>query len=164
MDSLIHTVRNVRVMLDRDLAALYGVTTSNLNKAVRRNKERFPSDFMFQLTLEENRSLRFQSGTLKRGEHAKYLGLVFTEQGVAMLSSVLRSRRAVRVNIGIMRAFVRLRQLGPVSRELTRKLAELEGRIGAHDESIAAIFEAMRELTMGSEKPSPKIGFRVEKK
>jgi hypothetical protein len=113
-------------MLDRDLAALYGVETKNLNKAVRRNVDRFPADFMFQLTSDEAECLRFQFGTLKRGQHFKYLPQVFTQEGVAMLSSVLRSPRAVQVNIAIMRVFVRLRQTLALHKELATRLTELE--------------------------------------
>lgn len=108
----IHEIRGVQVMLDKDLAELYGVEVKNLNKAVKRNIDRFPPDFMFQLTKEELNTLRFQNGTLKagRGEHTKYLPYVFTEFGVAMLSSVLRSEIAIQVNIRIMRAFVAVRK------------------------------------------------------
>ena len=113
IEQVILLIRGQRVMLDRDLAVLYGVETKNLNKAVRRNLDRFPDDFMFQLTLDEAQALaisRFQFGTLKRGQNIKYLPQVFTREGVAMLSSVLRSPRAVQVNIAIMRVFVRLRE------------------------------------------------------
>jgi hypothetical protein len=136
-------------MLDRDLAVLYGVETKNLNKAVRRNLERFPADFMFQLTLEEVRGCaasRFQFGTLKRGQNVKYLPYVFTQEGVAMLSGVLRSPRAVQVNIVIMRVFVRLREALALHKDLVVKLAELERRIEGHDTSIRTLFDAIREL------------------
>jgi len=118
-------IRGQRVMLDRDLAALYDVETKNLNKAVQRNLDRFPADFMFQLTLEEaqaHAASRFQFGTLKRGQNIKYLPCVFTQEGVAMLSSVLRSPRAVQVNIAIMRVFVRLREALVLHKELAHKL------------------------------------------
>lgn len=110
--SKIYNIRGMQVMLDKDLAEMYGVQTKDLNKAVKRNIERFPADFMFQLTKEEHDSLRFQNGTLKngRGEHTKYLPYAFTEQGVAMLSGVLRSPTAIEVNIRIMRTFVAVRQ------------------------------------------------------
>ena len=116
-------------MLDRDLAALYGVTTGNLNKAFQRNPDRFPSDFMFQLTAEEAEASSFQIGILKRGKNIKYLPRVFPQEGVAMLSSVLRSPRAVQVNIAIMRVFVRLREALALHKELARKLAEMERKI-----------------------------------
>lgn len=149
-------------MLDSHLAALYDVETKNLNKAVRRNRERFPQDFMFQLTPDEARSLRCQFGTLKRGQHSKYLPYAFTEQGVAMLSSVLKSRQAVRVNIAIMRAFVRLREALSLHKELAHKLAELERKIESHDESISTLFEAMRQLMTPPEKPPKEIGFHIK--
>lgn len=129
IESLIHIIRGQKVLLDRDLAALYGVTTGNLNKAVQRNIERFPSDFMFQLTAEEAERSRFQIGSLKRGQNIKYLPRAFTEQGVAMLSSVLKSPRAVQANIAIMRAFVRLRETLAMHADLQHNLAELEHKI-----------------------------------
>ena len=149
-------------MLVRDPAALYGVETKNLNKAVRRNHDRFPADFMFQLTAEEAGSLRFQFGTLKRGQHFKYLPYAFTEQGVAMLSSVLRSKRAIQVNVAVMRAFVRLRETLSLHKDLAAKLAELERKIEGHDESIRTLFEAIRQLMTPPEKPQKEIGFHIE--
>lgn len=121
-------IRGHKVMLDRDLADLYGVETRVLLQSVKRNLNRFPGDFMFQLTVEESAALRSQIVTLKggRGQHRKYLPYVFTEQGVAMLSSVLRSKRAIQVNVEIMRAFVRLRRMLASNEELSRKLAALE--------------------------------------
>ena len=164
--SRIYLIRGEKVMLDSDLAELYRVTTGNLNKATKRNPQRFPHDFMFQLTKEEAESLSFQIGTLKprrRGQHRKYLPHVFTEQGVAMLSSVLRSPQAIAVNIQVMRAFVRMRELLSSNRELARQFAQLEARlnkrVGDHDKAIAAILSAIRQLM---DKPVPKrrgIGF-----
>ena len=124
--------------MDRDLAELYGVETKLLKRAVRRNLHRFPSDFMFELTREEYNSLRSQFGTLKRGVHSKYLPMAFTEQGVAMLSSVLNSDRAIDVNIAIMRAFVQLRKISSSHKQLAQKLREIEARLEGHDESIDA--------------------------
>jgi hypothetical protein len=158
-------IRGHRVMLDRDLAALYGVTTSNLNKAVKRNLERFPDDFMFQFTLDEAKGCagsRFQFGILKRGLNIKYLPHVFTQEGVAMLSSVLRSSRAVQVNIAIMRVFVRLRETLALHKELARKLTELERKIEGHDTSIHTLFEAIRELASPPSKPRREIGFHIK--
>lgn len=157
-------IRGKRVMFDRDLAALYGVTTGNLNKAVRRNIERFPEDFMFTLTREEGTALRFHSlkfhfGSLKRGAHSKYLPSVFTEQGIAMLSGVLKSRRAVRVNIAIMRAFVQLREALSTHKELAFQFRELERKVGKHDADIQIIFRAIQRLMAEPEKPKGKIGF-----
>ncbi len=156
-------IRGQRVMLDRDLAALYGVETKALNKAVRRNLDRFPADFMFQLTKEETGALRFQIGTLKRGQHSKYPRYAFTEQGVAMLSSVLRSKGAVQVNVAVMRVFVRLRETLALHKELARKLAELEQRIEGHDTAIRSLFEAIRQLmSPPPPPPKPEIGFHVK--
>ena len=158
----IYFVRGQKVMLDHGLAELYGVTTGNLNKAVKRNVERFPPDFMFQLTRDEAGFLRFQFGSLKRGEHSKYLPYAFTEQGVAMLSSVLNSKRAVQVNIAIMRAFVKLRETLSLHRELAVKLKELERKVEGHDKDIRAVFEAIRRLMREEEKPKGKIGFHPQ--
>jgi phage regulator Rha-like protein len=173
----IFLIRGHKVMLDSGLAELYGVETSNLNKAIKRNSERFPEDFMFQLTREETDSLRFQFGILEtgeqaksqsvetkrgRGQHRKYLPYVFTEQGVAMLSSVLHSKRAIQVNIAIMRAFVKLKAMLSTNKELAHKLAELENKIEKHDGEIKLIFDAIRQMMAPPEKMRPKIGFRRE--
>jgi hypothetical protein len=154
-------VRRQKVMLDFELARLYGVTTGNLNKAVKRNHDRFPEDFMFQLEAEEADHLMFQSGISKQRGGRRHLPYVFTEQGVAMLSSVLKSDRAVKVNIAIMRAFVHLRQSLESNRELARKFVELKKRVGKHDEEIGAIIEAIRQLMAPPEKPRREIGFHV---
>ncbi len=160
------TLRGEKVLLDSDLAALYGVTTGALNRAVKRNRERFPDDFMFKLTAAESDSLRCQTGTLKtgRGKHRKFLPFAFTEQGVAMLSSVLRSRRAVLVNVEIMRAFVALRREAGRFEALGRKLAELERTQNLHGEDIQMIFTALRQLEETSSWAYPEgrrlIGFR----
>ena len=152
-------IRGQKVMLDEALAGLYEVEVKVLNQAVRRNAVRFPADFMFQLTAEEAMRLRSQFVTLKsgRGQHRKYRPYVFTEQGVAMLSSVLRSDRAVRVNIEIMRAFVQLRQMLASNANLARKLAALEKK---YDQQFKIVFDAIREL-MTPPEPSRKrpIGF-----
>jgi hypothetical protein len=154
-------LRGHKVMLDSELAALYSVGTKALNQAVSRNIERFPEDFMFRLTEEEATRLRSQIVTLKtgRGHHRKYLPYAFTEQGVAMLSSVLRSPRAVQVNIEIMRAFVRLRELIATNRDLARRLDHLEKK---YDSQFKVVFDAIRELMAPPEKPRRSIGFRVE--
>ena len=162
IEQVILLIRGQRVMLDRDLAALYGVETKNLNKAVRRNLDRFPADFMFQLTEEAAECLRFQIGTLKRGQHFKYLPQVFTQEGVAMLSSVLRSPRAVQVNVAIMRVFVRLRATLALHKQLAHKLAELERKIVGHDTSIRTLFDAIRELAAPPAKPPGEIGFHIK--
>ena len=153
-------------MLDADLAVLYGVTTFNLNKAVKRNIDRFPKDFMFQLTADETSALRFQIGMSKRKGRGgrRYLPHVFTEQGVAMLSSVLRSKRAIRVNIEIMRAFVLVRQFLATHKELAQKLAGLERNIATHDPQIQAIFEVIRQLMIPSKIKERQIGFHVRER
>jgi hypothetical protein len=158
-------LRGHKVLLDTQLAALYGVSTKRFNEQVRRNRRRFPADFMFQLTAEESRALRSQFATLKRGrgQHRKYLPYAFTEQGVAMLSSVLRSARAIAVNIQIMRAFVCMRELLISNRELAQKLNQLEARLEkkltSHDEAIAAILSAIRELMNPAPPKRRGIGF-----
>lgn len=161
----IYLVRSEKVMLDADLAALYGVETGALKRAVKRNADRFPPDFLFELTAEEAAHLRCQIGIscLQHGG-SRYLPYAFTEQGVAMLSSVLRSPRAVQVNIAIMRAFVQLRQILGSHAELARKLSELERRIEGHDEGIRSIFEAIRQIMAppAADQPSREIGFHVK--
>ena len=143
IEKKIFLIRGHRVMLDSDLAELYEVSTGNFNKAVSRNLDSFPSDFMFQLTESEYKSLRFQIGILKRGGHSKYLPYVFMEQGVSLLSSVLKSKRARQVNIQIMRAFVKLRELLNTHKELARKLEVLEKK---YDSQFRSVFDAIRAL------------------
>jgi len=163
IESKIHLIRAQKVMLDRDLAQLYGVETKQLKRQVKRNIERFPADFMFQLTQEEYQILRRQFGTLRWGEHAKYLPYAFTEQGIAMLSSALNSKRAIQVNILIMRAFVRLRNVLASHQELVGLFKELEGRVDSHDETIKVIVEEIRRIVEVEEKPKPRIGFISDK-
>lgn len=156
----ITTIRGHKVMLGQNLAPLYGVTVGALTQAVKRNANRFPNDFVFQLTAEEFTNLKSQIvisswGGLRSRPYA------FTEQGVAMLSSVLNSERAVKVNIAIMRAFVKLREALETNRELARKFAELEKRVGIHDDEIGAIIDAIRQLMVPPEKPRREIGFHV---
>ena len=159
VEQKIYLIRGQRVMIDSELAVLYGVETKQLTRQVRRNITRFPSDFMFRLTKDEYAALRCQIGTLKRGRHSKYLPYAFTEQGVAMLSSVLNSERSIQVNIAIMRVFVRLKEILSTNKELAHKLAQLEHRIEKHDTEIHAIFEAIRQLMKPSDKPKRSIGF-----
>jgi len=139
-------VRGRKVILDRDLAEMYGVTTKVLNQAVKRNTRRFPMDFMFQISWEEAEASRSQFVTLKQGRNVKYLPYAFTEQGVAMLSSVLNSERAIEVNIAIMRAFVKLRELLLIHKELAEKLEELERKYQLHETDIQVIFEVIKKL------------------
>ena len=149
-------LRGERVLLDADLAELYGVETKLLNRAVKRNRDRFPDDFMFQLTGEEAGNLRYQNGTSSWGGR-RYLPQAFTEQGVAMLSSVLHSKRAVMVNIEIIRAFVRLRRILATHADLARKLAALEKK---YDAQFKSVFDAIRELMTPPEPPRKRrIGF-----
>lgn len=160
IDRTILLIRRHRVMLDTDLAKLYGVPTKVLNQAVRRNASRFPADFMFELTGEEATALRSQFVTLKtgRGQHRKYRPCVFTEQGVAMLSSVLHSERAIQVNIAIMRAFVQLREMIGTNKGLARRLTELEKK---YDSQFRVVFEAIRELMAEPESKVKRIGFKI---
>ena len=152
-------IRGQRVMLDNILAQLYGVPVKVLNQAVKRNRRRFPPDFMFQLTSGEHRVLRSQIVTLHPGSgtHRKYRPYAFTEQGVAMLSSVLHSERAVLVNVEIMRAFVRLRELLATHKDLLRRIEALERK---YDAKFKVIFEAIRQLMAPPEAPRRRIGFR----
>ena len=161
-------IRGQKVMLARDLAYLYGVTTKVLNQAVKRHADRFPEDFMFQLTMEEARiwweqarpiRLRSQFVTLKRGRHIKYRPYAFTEHGILMLSSVLNSERAVQVNIEIMRTFVRLRRILASHADLARKLEALEKK---YDTQFKIVFDAIRQLMTPSEPKKRPIGFLVE--
>ncbi len=162
IESKILLIRGKKVMLDKDLARLYGVSTKRLNEQVKRNKYRFPEDFMFQLTKEETNSLRSQIATLKRGHHTKYFPYAFTEQGVAMLSSVLNSKKAILVNIQIMRTFTKLKEIMASHKELSHKLNQLETKITKYDSEIQSIFEAIRQLMIPPNKPKKKIGFCIE--
>jgi phage regulator Rha-like protein len=175
VERCIYLIRGEKVMLDYDLAVLYGVPTKSLNLAVKRNAERFPNDFMFRLTQAESDGLRFQFGTSREKAAKKTLGLrfqtetsksrrggrrylpyAFTEQGVAMLSSVLRSKRAVQVNVAIMRTFVRLREMLLSNADLARKLDALEKK---YDAQFKVVFDAIRELMTPHEPPRRQIGF-----
>ena len=184
---LVRWIRHEKVILDSDLAGLYGVETGALNRAVKRNLDRFPADFMFQLTAEEMDASRCQTGILnddeavsesrsqsvtssalrsqpvilKRGQNIKYLPYAFTEQGVAMLSSVLRSQRAVEVNIAIMRTFVQLRRLMDSNRDLAKKIEAIESK---YDQQFAVVFDAIKQLiaedTARKAQPKRRIGFQ----
>jgi ORF6N domain len=153
---LVFFVRGEKVMLDADLARLYGVTTGNLNKAVKRNQRRFPGDFIFQLTEKETENLIFQSGRSKGRGGRRHRPYAFTEQGVAMLSSVLNSERAVQVNIAIMRTFVQLRRLMDSNADLARKIESLEKK---YDEKFATVFAAIKQLIAPTEPAKKRIGF-----
>lgn len=158
IEKTIYLIRGEKVMLDHDLALLYDVETKVLNRAVKRNLQRFPADFMFQLTVEEADRLRCQIGTSNKGRGGRrYRPYVFTEQGVAMLSSVLNSERAILVNIEIMRAFVKLRQMLASDAELSRRLDLLESK---YDKQFRVVFEAIRQLMATPDRDRKAIGFR----
>lgn len=161
VEKSILVVRGEKVMLDRELASLYRVSTRVFNQAVKRHKDRFPPDFMFQLTMEEAQALRSrsQSVILKRGQNIKYRPYAFTEHGILMLSSVLNSERAVQVNIEIMRTFVRLRRMLASNAELARKLEELEKK---YDAQFKVVFDAIRQLMTPPEPKRKQIGFHAK--
>lgn len=154
----IHVIRGQKVMLDCDLAELYAVETKQLKRQVRRNLLRFPEDFMFELSRQENDDLRSRSGTSSWGG-ARYAPMAFTEQGVAMLPSVLNSEQAIQVNIRIMRVFTRMRKALLSHRELLQKLEQLESRVGTHDEEIQALFDHLTALVSPTEPTRKRIGY-----
>ena len=155
--NFIYVVRGEKVMLDFDLALLYEVETRVLKQAVRRNIKRFPVDFMFELTTDEYRSLRSHFVTLKRGQHSKYPPFAFTEQGVAMLSGILNSDRAIQVNIAIMRTFVQIRTIMQTNKQLANKIEKLEKK---YDENFELVFKALKQLIKKKDKPKKKIGYK----
>jgi len=158
-------IRGKRVMLDADLAKLYGVSTKRLNEQVKRNRDRFPQDFMFQLNPEEAEVLRSQIATSKEGRGGRrYLPFAFTEHGAIMLASVLNTPRAIEVSVFVVRAFVRLREILATHRNLANKLAESEGKIETHDEAIRSLVSAIRQLMAGPGRPPKKIGFQLKEK
>ena len=160
IENKIFQIRGKKVMLDRNLAKLYGVETKQLTRQVRRNSKRFPEDFMFELTRREYQDfLRCQFGTLKRGKHSKYLPYAFTEQGVAMLSSVLNSERAIIVNVQIMRAFVNLRRAALTYAGLKRKIEAMEKK---YDKQFRIVFKAIKKLLEPLPVKRRKIGFHAE--
>jgi ORF6N domain-containing protein len=153
--------RGHKVLLDSDLAELYGVSVKQLNQQVKRNSERFPPDFMFRLTLAENKILRSQNATSSEGHGGRrYLPFAFTEHGAIMAASVLNSPRAIEMSVFVVRAFVRLREMLTTNRELAEKLKELEGRLETHDEAIQEIFDAIKRLMQPSE-VRKQIGFQT---
>jgi hypothetical protein len=162
LEKRIFVIRGHQVMLDEDLADLYGVETKRLIEQVKRNLERFPDDFMFQLRKDEAAALRSQIATSNVGRGGRrYAPYVFTEQGVAMLASVLRSKTAIAVNIEIMRAFVELRRLANSYAEIEKRLEQVERGMGEHDEQLAQVFGALRQLITPPARPKRPIGFRV---
>lgn len=163
IESRILLVRGQKVMLDSDLAGLYQVSTKRLNEQVKRNRDRFPADFMFRLTAEEKAEVVANCDHLKKLKFSPALPYAFTEHGAVMLASVLNSPTAVEASIQVVRAFIRLREILATHKELAKKLAELEARIEAHDEGITALFEAIRQLMEPPDKPQRRIGFRPVK-
>ena len=160
IERVILSIRGEKVMLDSDLAELYGVTTKRLNEQVQRNRNRFPQDFMFQLIPEEWNALRSQSATLKRGQHRKYLPYAFTEHGALMLANILNSERAAQTSVQVVRVFVRLRQMLASNAELSRKFAALEKK---YDRQFKVVFDAIRQLMMPPETKRREIGFHVKR-
>jgi ATP-dependent Clp protease ATP-binding subunit ClpA len=163
VESLILSMRGRRVILDSDLARLYGVTTKRLNEQVRRNFGRFPADFMFRLTVEEAEALRSQNATSKAGRGGRrYAPYAFTEHGAIMLASVLNTTRAVDVSVYVVRVFVRLREMMATNREVAMKLQELDRKVAGHDEAIRSLVQAIRRLMAPPRPQRRSIGFRVE--
>ena len=163
IESKIYTIRRVRVVLDSDLAALYGVEARVLNQAVNRNKDRFPGDFVLHLSARETKELqglRSQSVILKRGQHLKFRPLAFTEHGAVMAATILNSPRAVQMSIFVVRAFLRLREWVVGQAELAAKLSDLERRVGAHDHELKAIIQTIRTMLEPPVPPTKQIGFR----
>jgi|SRR5882724_4976405 len=158
----IYMIRGQKVMIDRDLAELYGVETKQLKRQVRRNIDRFPDDFLFELSAEEFQEWRSQFGTSNEGDKMglRYAPYVFTEQGVAMLSSVLNSERAIKVNIQIIRIFTRMRELLLTHKDILLKLEQLERKVTGHDEDIQLIFKYLKQLLNPPQEPRPRIGYR----
>ena len=162
----IFEIRGQKVMLDFDLAVLYEVETRVLNQAIKRNIESFPDDFMFELTQSEYDVLRSQIGTLKRGQHSKYLPMAFTEHGVLMLSSVLNSKQAIAVNIQIMRIFTGIRQMLADNTELRLEIEKIKKKVDNHDKNMEIVFQYLDELLEKNEKTKPRkqIGYKIKGK
>ncbi len=164
VEGAIYLIRGQRVMLDSDLAAIYGVTTKRLNEQLRRNRKRFPQDFAFQLTTEEFRNLRPQFATSKGRGGRRYFPWVFTEHGAIMLASVVNSDIAVQASVRVVRAFVRLREMVAANAQLAAKLEELERRLDSHDEAIVDLFAALKRLLEPEPKPKREIGFHARER
>lgn len=162
IEQRIFLIRGRKVMVDRDLAELYGVKTKQLNRQVKRNIQRFPEEFMFRLTEEERAELVPIWHRFRTMKHSSVLPYVFTEHGVAMLASVLNSERAIKISISIIKTFVKLREIISTHKELALKLGQLERKIEKHDEEIKTIFDAIRQLMIPPDPPKRKIGFKTE--
>ena len=161
VEKTILTIRGHKVILDADLASLYGVNTKRLNQQVRRNSDRFPEDFLFQLTAEEKAEVVANCDHLSNLKFSPALPLAFTEHGAIMAASVLNTQQAIEASIFVVRVFVRLREILATHKRLARKLKELEARVGEHDEQIQVIFEAIHQLMTPPDTPPKKIGFQV---
>jgi len=162
VESRILILRHQRVILDKDLAELYGITVKRLNQQVNRNRERFPADFMFQLTAKENESLRLQIATSKKGRGGRrYPPYAFTEHGAIMAATVLNSKQAIEMSVFVVRAFVRMREMLAKNRQLAAKINELDRRLETHDTAIQDIIEAIKELMLPEEPSKRKIGFQL---
>ncbi|HET6990259.1 MAG TPA: ORF6N domain-containing protein [Bacteroidia bacterium] len=159
----IYFIRGQKVMIDRDLAELYGVETKQLKRQVKRNIDRFPVDFMFELRKEEFDFLRRQFGTLRWGEHSKFLPYAFTEQGVVMLSSVLNSKQAIAVNIQIIRVFTKMREIISSNKEILLKLDLLEKKVDTNSEDIEEVFSVLRQLINPEPVPRKRVGYKMKK-
>lgn len=161
--SKIYYIRGQKVMLDKDLAEMYGTETKKLKQQVNRNLARFPDAFMFELNHLENEALRSQNVTLKRGEHSKYLPYVFTEHGILMLANVIKSERAIAMSIKIIEVFVKFREMLSSHKELLLKFEHLEKLVVQHDDDIQAIFQALRQLIQQKSEPREPIGFKLKR-
>lgn len=161
IENRIFVIRNQRVMVDRDLAELYEIETKHLNRQVRRNKHRFPKEFMFTLTVKEKNELVTKCHRFQSMKYSSSLPSVFTEHGVAMLATVLNSEIAVKMSIEIIKTFIKLRKIISTHKQVAKKLKQLEGKIDKHDEDIRSLFEAIRQLTTNGQKPKKKIGFYI---
>ena len=164
VEEMIHIIRGQKVMLDSDLAKIYGVSTTRLNEQVKRNQERFPEDFMFRLTREEFKSLISQIATSKGRGGRRKLPYVFTEHGAVMLASVLNSPAAIEASVQVVRAFVRMRVMVNGVKSLAHKIEDLERKLVDHDEKFAVVFNAIRQLMMPPDKPQKQIGFKSKRK
>jgi len=163
IEKRIFLIRNQKVMIDSDLAELYGVTTKRLNEQVKRNKGRFPADFMFKLTKKEKQKLVANCDHLIRLKYSPVMPNAFTEHGAIMLAAILNSQKAIEMSLFVVRAFIRLREIISTHKELAQKLKELELKIDSHDQHIQAIFEFINQLITPPEKPKRKMGFTIEK-
>ena len=164
IEGIIIRLRGLKVIIDSDLARIYGVTTKKLNQAIKRNIHRFPSDFLFQLTQKEKEEVVTICDHLSNLKFSPHLPLAFTEHGAIMAASVLNSERAIKVSVYVVRAFIRLREMASEHRELSRWIAAVEKRLGTHDEQIKVILEALQQLMLPQEKMQSKIGFQLKER